>query len=65
MTQPIGTATMTPDGTIVLNLRAEGDDGTVGNALLKYQKGDAQYDDVIEHVGGLTPGECKLVQPWG
>jgi hypothetical protein len=60
---PIGTATMTEDGTITLNLRAEGD-GIVGDGRLVYRKEDKGYADVLQHVGGLKPGESKLVPPW-
>jgi hypothetical protein len=59
----IGTATMQPDGTIVLDLRAEGP-GVQGDARLVYPKGHQQYDEVLKHLGGLTPGESKPVPPW-
>jgi hypothetical protein len=60
---PIGTATMEPDGTIVLMLRAEGS-GAVGDALLKYPRGHKQYDEILQHLGGLRPGETKPVSPF-
>ena len=60
----IGTATMSPDGTIVLSLRAEDDSGLVGNATIEYPKTNSQYADILAHLGGLEPGENKLVQPW-
>lgn len=59
----IGVATMTPDGVITLRLRAE-DKGMVGEGLLTYRPGDAQYDAVVRHLGGLKPGESKPVAPW-
>jgi hypothetical protein len=55
---PIGTATMTEDGTITLDLRA----GAHGR--LVYRKGDKGYAEVLNHLGGLKPGESKLVRPW-
>jgi hypothetical protein len=61
---PIGTATMTEDGTITLNLRAEGPKGTIGDGRLVYRKGDKGYSDVLKHLGGLKPGESKPVPPW-
>lgn len=60
----IGQATMNEDGTIVLQLRAEAGDGTVGDALVTYAPGDAGYNEVLEHLGGLAPGQSKPVPPW-
>jgi hypothetical protein len=60
----IGVATMTADGTILLQLRAEGPDGAEGDALLTYAPGNADYAKVLAHVGGLRPGESKPVPPW-
>lgn len=59
----IGVATMEPDGTIVLQLRAEGP-GVIGDGLLRYPRGHAQYDEVLAHLGGLTVGQSKAVPPW-
>ncbi len=60
----IGQATMKANGTLVLQLRAEAEDGTVGDAQFEYPKGHEQYDEVIKHVGGLEPGQTKPVPPW-
>jgi hypothetical protein len=60
----IGVATMDPDGTIVLQLRAEGGAGTVGDAQLRYPPSHKEYKDVLTHLGGLKPGESKPVPPW-
>jgi|SRR5579862_3996712 len=62
--RPIGTATMQDDGTIILNLRAEGSGGTIGDARLVYHKGDTRYSEVLKHLGGLEPGQSKPVPPW-
>ena len=59
----IGSATMEADGTIVLQLRAEGP-GMRGDALLRYPKGHKEYHNVLKHLGGLRPGESKAVPPW-
>jgi hypothetical protein len=59
----IGKATMEGDGTIVLTLRAEGPDA-VGDALLRYPRSHASYDEVLAHLGGLEPGETKPCPPW-
>ena len=55
---------MEPDGTIVLDLRAEGPGGIVGHGRLRYPKGHARYAEVLAHLGGLVPGETKAVRPW-
>jgi len=60
----IGDATMEPDGTIVLQLRAEGPGGLIGDGLIKYPPKHAQYESVKKHLGGLKPGEHKPVPPF-
>jgi hypothetical protein len=60
----IGVATMTPDGTITLRLRAEGAGGMVGEGNLTYKRGNPQYEEVLHHIGGLKLGETKPVPPW-
>jgi len=60
----IGTATMTPDGTIELRLRATGPGGMVGEGFLTYGPSDRQYAEILRHLGGMRPGETKSVQPW-
>jgi len=62
-TQSIGTATMLPDRTIVLDLIARGP-GLLGDARLTYSPSDPKYGDILRHLGGLRPGEVKQVQPW-
>ena len=54
---------MLPDGTIVLQLRAEGPNA-VGDAQLTYRKGDEDYAKILGHLGGLAPGESKPVPPF-
>lgn len=60
----IGVAEMRNDGTIVLRLRAETPDGATGEGFFTYSPTDADYESVRRHVGGLEPGESKLVPPW-
>lgn len=60
----IGVATMRPDGTIELRLRATGPGGMVGEGFLTYPPSDPQYAEVLRHLGGLKPGETKSVPPW-
>lgn len=63
-TPSIGIATMMPDGTIVLQLRGQADDGTVAETQLVIKPGDPTYASTLQHLGGLKPGETKPVPPW-
>jgi hypothetical protein len=58
----IGSATMTDDGSIVLNLRATGPG--IGDAQITYAPDSPHYAEVLRHIGGLRPGQSKLVPPW-
>ena len=60
----IGSALMQPDGTIVLQLRAEDGTGRRGDALLTYPPAHPRYQFIREHLGGIQPGESKAVPPW-
>jgi len=60
----IGTATMTEDGTIVLDLHSKTPDGTIAEARITYPKDHKQYAEILKHLGGLTPGQTKSVPPW-
>jgi hypothetical protein len=60
----IGQATMTPDGTILLDLRAEGPGGAIGDARLTYPPEHKDYQMILKHLGGLKPGEVKPVPPF-
>lgn len=60
----IGSATMTDDGTLILDLRAEDPDGTVGHARFVYGKDDSDYADVLKHLGPMQPGDTCSVPPW-
>ncbi len=64
MPRSIGMAWMEQDGTVVLQLRAEGPGPILGDALLQYPTSHPEYDSVLEHLGGLLPGEEKPVPPW-
>jgi hypothetical protein len=61
---PIGDATMKDDGTIVLDLYPELPGGGRGIAQLVYPPDHPRYRAVLEHLGGLRPGEQKPVPPW-
>jgi hypothetical protein len=60
----IGIAEMTGDRTIVLNLRASVDRAGSGEARLVYPPSHPQYREILEHLGGMKPGETKPVPPW-
>jgi hypothetical protein len=60
----IGSATMAADGTITLNLRAEGQRGEIGDGAVTYARDNAHYQEVLKHLDGLKPGEDKCVHPW-
>ena len=60
----IGSASMKDDGTLVLRLRAEAEDGTVGEGYFTYAPDHAEYATILEHVGPLKPGEETSVRPW-
>ncbi len=59
----IGTATMEPDGTIVLHLRTQ-EEGPIGIGRMTYPPDHESYEEVLKHLGGLAPGVEKLVPPW-
>jgi hypothetical protein len=61
---PIGVATMAQDGTVVLDLRAEGLGRAVGHGRITYPPAHPDYRAVLDHLGGLRPGETKPVPPW-
>ena len=60
----IGSAKMLPDGTLELMLRATDGKGMVGDALLKVAPRDKDYDMWLQHLGGMKPGEEKLIPPF-
>lgn len=63
----IGVATMSPDGTLVLDLRAQSDGGpggATGDARLVYSPDHPDYRRLLDHIGPLRPGESRPVPPW-
>lgn len=60
----IGSATMLPDGTLVLNLRAVADDGTIGHAQFRYPMDHPQYTEILLHVSPIAPGDNVPVKPF-
>ena len=62
--ESIGVAIMKRDGTIILNLRAESPIGIQGDAIFEYKPDHPKYKMIIEHIGGIRPGEEKTVPPF-
>ena len=60
----IGVATMLPDGTIHMRLRAPLPGGGAGEGEIDYKPDSPDYRQILEHLGGLRPGETKPVRPW-
>jgi hypothetical protein len=59
----VGTITMAADGTLTLILRSL-PPGPIAETVLQYKPGDAKYKETLDHVGGLKPGETKMLPPW-
>jgi len=60
----IGVATMQPDGRIEMRLRAIPPGGGSAEGFITYKPGDPDYAEMLVHLGGLKPGETKLVPRW-
>lgn len=60
----IGTATMKEDGTILLQLRAETEDGGIGDSLIIYPASHPNYQSIIDHLPDLKAGKSVLVPPF-
>ncbi len=58
----IGTAIMSADGTITLNIRSA--PGAPLDGVLASRPGDANYQRILSHVGGMAPGQKKTVPPF-
>ena len=59
----IGDALMSDDGTIVIRMRRTTDGKNVSGEV-SYRVGDPHYKEVLDHLGGMKPGEVKLVPAW-
>lgn len=60
----IGSATQEADGTIVLNLRATGAGGAVGDGQFRYPPNHPQYATIKAHVGDIPKNGSVLVKPF-
>ena len=59
----IGVAEMKKDGTIILSLRAVSGP-MMGDGMLVYPPSHPDYAEILEHLGGMKPGQTKPVRPW-
>ena len=59
----VGMIRMFADRTIELRLRSL-PPGPIAETLVRYKPGDASYKESIDHVGGLSPNETKMLPPW-
>jgi hypothetical protein len=59
----IGVATMDADGVITLRIRSL-PPGPIAEGELRYAPGDPHYQEIVDHLGGIRPGETKSVRPW-
>ena len=59
----VGVATMLPNRTILVGVPGPGGDSRA-QAVLMVEPGDSTYQPIIDHVGGLKPGETKSIPPW-
>lgn len=59
----IGDAVMLYDRTIVVRLRRTAD-GRTASGTLQYPVGDANYKKILDHIGGLNPGQMKPFPAW-
>src|SRR5215467_16168403 len=59
----VGVATVLANGTILIGVGGCGP-GARAQAVLEIHPGDTNYQMIIDHVGGLKPGETKTIPPW-
>jgi len=59
----IGTAQMSTDGVITIQLRSLWPD-PIAEGELRYAPDDPQYQEIKQHLGGIAPGDTKSVKPW-
>jgi hypothetical protein len=57
----IGMATMKEDGTIRVVYKTQGAIGLAANVVIEYKPTDAEYQKILDQVGGLKVGESKRI----
>ena len=63
----IGQAHMENDGTIILDIRETSPSGQIVERRIAYGRKNPHYDELLQRLGGLTPGQIKPappLQPW-
>ena len=60
----IGMATMSSDRTIHLHLWGKSEQGAVAEGVFDYKPDDPKYQQILQHLGGITPGQSKPVPPF-
>lgn len=60
----VGSAYMDEDGVLEMSLRTESADGMIGEALLVIRPDDPRYAQMVQHLGGLKPGEGCAIPPF-
>lgn len=63
MVDSYASARMEDDGTIIMVLHMWAN-GVFADGEASYGKEHPQYQEILAHVGGLTPGQMKTVPPW-
>jgi hypothetical protein len=59
----IGTALMSADGTITVNIRSP-QPGSPLDGVVAVRRSDPNYARILSHIGGMSPGEKKPVPPF-
>jgi hypothetical protein len=59
----IGMATMSSDRTIHLHLWGKSEQGAA-HGVFDYKPDDPKYQQILQHLGGITPGQSKPVPPF-
>lgn len=59
-----GTATLETDGTIVVRITSKEKGQPVAHGYFRYPPTHPEYRQISEHVGRLTVGVAKEIEPW-
>lgn len=59
-----GTATLEKDGTIVVQIDSREKGGPVAHGYFRYPPTHPEYQEISGHVGKLTVGVPKAIEPW-
>ncbi len=60
----IGVATMLSDETIILHIRSETEHDGIVHISSEYKKNHPQYEYIKKHIGELSPGQEKNINPF-